>query len=499
MNLLTFSQDNPLLFTQSLFWVFFAVVLMFYSPLRNKLRARHFYLLVVSFLFYYLSSGLFVFLLFVTTVLTYGFGRLLFRQKSMKARKTSLVFGIVVNLFFLCYFKYAYFIIDIINGCFGASLQVVNVPALFANGTFGTSFSVDKIVLPVGISFYTFQAISYLADIYRRKIAKQPSFVDFAFYLSFFPQLVAGPIVRAEDFLPQLDKPYSLSKAEFSWSVFFILKGLIKKIVISDYISINFVDRVFDMPLMYSSFENLMAVYGYTLQIYCDFSGYTDIAIAIALLLGFRLPINFNSPYKSHNITEFWRRWHISLSSWLRDYLYISMGGNRKGTFRRYLNLFLTMLIGGLWHGANVRFVIWGGLHGLALIFDKLLHKLTDWFETKPLLRFVSLLVTFHFVCFCWIFFRADDTLTAFDMISKIFSPYTMEQISAVASSYWKPFVLIVVGFVIHWLPTRFKDALQKAFTSSPVVIQLLAAVLTAVLLYQFKSSDIQAFIYFQF
>ena len=242
-----------------------------------------------------------------------------------------------------------------------------------------------------------------------------------------------------------------------------------------------------------------MAVYGYTLQIYCDFSGYTDIAIAIALLLGFRLPINFNSPYKSHNITEFWRRWHISLSSWLRDYLYISMGGNRKGTFRRYLNLFLTMLIGGLWHGANVRFVIWGGLHGLALIFDKLLHKLTDWFETKPLLRFVSLLVTFHFVCFCWIFFRADDTLTAFDMISKIFSPYTMEQISAVASSYWKPFVLIVVGFVIHWLPTRFKDALQKAFTSSPVVVQLLAAVLTAVLLYQFKSSDIQAFIYFQF
>ena len=281
--------------------------------------------------------------------------------------------------------------------------------------------------------------------------------------------------------------------------MFFILKGLIKKIVISDYISINFVDRVFDMPLMYSSFENLMAVYGYTLQIYCDFSGYTDIAIAIALLLGFRLPINFNSPYKSHNITEFWRRWHISLSSWLRDYLYISMGGNRKGTFRRYLNLFLTMLIGGLWHGANVRFVIWGGLHGLALIFDKLLHKLTDWFETKPLLRFVSLLVTFHFVCFCWIFFRADDTLTAFDMISKIFSPYTMEQISAVASSYWKPFVLIVVGFVIHWLPTRFKDALQKAFTSSPVVVQLLAAVLTAVLLYQFKSSDIQAFIYFQF
>ncbi len=230
-----------------------------------------------------------------------------------------------------------------------------------------------------------------------------------------------------------------------------------------------------------------------------DFSGYTDSAIAIALLLGFRLPINFNSPYKSHNITEFWRRWHISLSSWLRDYLYISMGGNRKGTFRRYLNLFLTMLIGGLWHGANVRFVIWGGLHGLALIFDKLLHKLTDWFETKPLLRFVSLLVTFHFVCFCWIFFRADDTLTAFDMISKIFSPYTMEQISAVASSYWKPFVLIVVGFVIHWLPTRFKDALQKAFTSSPVVVQLLAAVLTAVLLYQFKSSDIQAFIYFQF
>ena len=232
-------------------------------------------------------------------------------------------------------------------------------------------------------------------DIYRQRLEKQPSFVDFAFYLSFFPSLVAGPIVRANEFLPQLEKPYSLSKKEFSWSLFFFFYCIVKKIIISDYISANFVDRVFEMPQLYSSFENLLAVYGYALQIYCDFSGYTDIAIAVALLFGFRLPQNFNSPYKSFNITEFWRRWHISLSAWLKDYLYISLGGNRKGQFRRYINLMLTMLIGGLWHGANLRFIIWGGLHGLALVFDKLIKRLTDIFEKKTFFKFITLFINF--------------------------------------------------------------------------------------------------------
>lgn len=499
MNFIHFSQDNPLLFTQAVFWIFFALVLLCYIPLKNRFTLRHAYLFIVSILFYTLSSGRFVFLLLVTTLLTYLLGCGIFRAKKRTSKKAVLTLGVAFNLCLLAYFKYAYFIVDIINNCLGSKLQVVDFLALFANNTFGTEFSIDKIVLPIGISFYIFQAISYLVDTYRDRIAKQPSFTDFAFYLTFFPQLVAGPIVRAGEFLPQLRKPYSLSREEFSWSVFFILNGLIKKIVISDYISVNFVDRVFESPELYSSFENLMAVYGYALQIYCDFSGYTDIAIALALMLGFRLPSNFNSPYKSINITDFWRRWHISLSAWLKDYLYISLGGNRKGEFRRYVNLLLTMLLGGLWHGANLRFVIWGGLHGLALIFDKLLHKLTDFFDRNCFVRFFSLLVTFHFVCFCWIFFRASDAETAFAVIRSIFSGMTFTQVASVLTAYWKPAALIGFGYLVHWLPQKAKNSMQSAFCRAPLAVQMLACVIVAILLYQFKTADIQAFIYFQF
>lgn len=499
MNLLNFSQENPLLFTQALFWIFFAIVLLFYAPIRNRLKARHIYLFLFSLFFYYMSSGRFVILLLLVTLLTFLIGKAIFICKTDKSKKFFVGLGVILNILFLAYFKYAYFIVDLINTHFTTNIKVVDYIALFSNNTFGTQFSIDKIILPVGISFYIFQAISYLVDIKRERLNKQPSFLDFAFYLSFFPQLVAGPIVRANEFLPQLEKPYSLSKREFSWSFFFILNGLIKKIIISDYISVNFVDRVFEMPQMYSAFENLMAVYGYALQIYCDFSGYTDIAIALALLLGFRLPSNFNSPYKSHNITDFWRRWHISLSSWLKDYLYISLGGNRKGKFRRYINLLLTMLIGGLWHGANLRFVIWGGLHGIALIFDKLIQSLTNIFEKKTFFRFISTLVTFHFVCFCWIFFRANNSDTAFILISKIFSHYNLELIPTIINSYWKPLSIIVIGYAIHWLNDKAKTGIRETFIKTPIVLQLLAAVLTAILLYQFKTADIQAFIYFQF
>ncbi len=222
-------------------------------------------------LFYYLSSGKFVILLLITTILTYLSGRAIFRFKTKTSKKTFLTLGVIINLAFLAYFKYAYFIVEIINTYFATKIKVVDYLALFSNNLLGTHFSIEKIILPAGISFYTFQAISYMVDLYRQRIKNQPSFIDFAFYLSFFPSLVAGPIVRANEFLPQLEKPYSLSKKEFSWSLFFILNGLIKKIIISDYISVNFVDRVFEMPQLYSSFENLLAVYGYALQIYCDF------------------------------------------------------------------------------------------------------------------------------------------------------------------------------------------------------------------------------------
>src|SRR5690606_35141846 len=266
--------------------------------------------------------------------------------------------------------------------------------------------------LPIGISFFTFQSLSYTIDVYRKDLTPTRSLLDYAFFVSFFPLLVAGPIVRASYFLPQLQQPLLVTREAFGRGVFLILAGLVKKAVIADYISVNFVDRVFDNPALYSGLENLLAVYGYALQIYCDFSGYSDMAIGIALLLGFQFPnnFNFNSPYRSLSITEFWRRWHISLSTWLRDYLYISLGGNRRGRLRTYLNQFITMVLGGLWHGASLRFLLWGAMHGVGLA----VHKIwMSWTKNTWLGRsswagsFLSWILTFHFVCFTWIFFRA--------------------------------------------------------------------------------------------
>jgi D-alanyl-lipoteichoic acid acyltransferase DltB (MBOAT superfamily) len=363
---------------------------------------------------------------------------------------------------------------------------------------FQTEFSVSEIILPVGISFYTFQTLSYSIDIYRGKIEPCGRLLDFAFFVSFFPQLVAGPIVRAIDFLPQINKPYSLSRKGFGNAVFLIVTGLVKKVVISDYISVNFVDRVFDNPEIYSGFMNLMAVYGYSIQIYCDFSGYSDMAIGLAALLGFKLPINFNNPYKSKSITEFWRRWHISLSTWLRDYLYISIGGNRKGKIRTYINLLITMLLGGLWHGAALKFIIWGGIHGLGLAFHKLWLSVVK-VKKNLLWSLLSMLLTFHFVAFCWMYFRAIDIKTVQSMIHQIFYDFDLTEISSRIQGYWKPFSFILFGFVIHLLPSKFKLYLKKSFSSTPIYIQVLMISLLIFLIYQAKSAEIQPFIYFQF
>ena len=277
--------------------------------------------------------------------------------------------------------------------------------------------------------------------------------------------------------------------------------------MISDYISINYVDRIFDSPSSFTGFENLMAVYGYSIQIYCDFSGYTDIAIGVALLLGFRLPINFNSPYKSLNITDFWHRWHISLSSWLRDYLYIPLGGNKKGKTRTTINLMITMILGGLWHGANLRFVIWGGLHGLGLVIHKLWVNLNsslnkyynvrtsrNWFT-----HFLSVFITFNLVSFAWIFFRAEDMPSAKTMITQIGLNFQLELIPIMISSYYKIFVVILIGLLIHWLPTSFKEYYRGKFIQSNIVIKVLIVVIVVFMIYQAKSAAIQPFIYFQF
>ncbi len=306
--------------------------------------------------------------------------------------------------------------------------------------------------------------------------------------------------MRASEFIPQLYEEFSLSKREFSHALFLILKGLIKKIIISDFIAANFIDQVFSMPALYSGFENLMAIYGYGLQIYCDFSGYTDIVIGLGLILGFRLPLNFNSPYKATSLADFWRRWHISLSRWLRDYLYIPLGGNRKGSFRTAVNLFITMLLGGLWHGASFRFVLWGGFHGIGLIINRIWNSLFGYRIGKsPAARIISGFLTFNFVSMCWIFFRASDMDTVKIILEQVTGNFSPASFSALIPVYGNVFIVIITGYIIHFLPEKVREAYRGLFIRIPLAGQLAAILIIAVMLYSMRATDILPFIYFRF
>jgi D-alanyl-lipoteichoic acid acyltransferase DltB (MBOAT superfamily) len=391
-----------------------------------------------------------------------------------------LVSSLVLNLGVLAYFKYTNFI-------FAGFYELLNKP-----------FDPFAIFLPVGISFFTFQSLSYTIDVYRRNIMPLKSISEFAFFTTFFPQMVAGPIVRAADFIPQIFKTPYLNKQDFGKAIFLISTGLFKKAVISDYISLNFVDRIFDAPALYTGFENLMGVYGYALQIYCDFSGYSDMAIGIALLLGYKLNINFDSPYQSSSITEFWRRWHISLSTWLRDYLYISLGGNRKGKIRTYINLLITMLLGGLWHGAALRFIIWGALHGVMLAIEKFMKSIITIPQNK-ITKIIGILLTFHFVCFTWIFFRAADMQTVGAVLTQIFTAFHSEIIRDYIVGYPLVSLLMLTGFMLHFTSHKTEQKVENLVIRSPFILKLLYLSLIIFIVIQIKSSEIQPFIYFQF
>lgn len=496
----SYQPDSPFIFTNVAFWVFMLVLLAGYSIVYRNSFIRNFYLFIFSLFFYYKSGGFFLFLLIISTVTDYSAALLIHRSRSVTVRRIWLIISLLINLGMLAYFKYYGFIIESVNSLAGTSIPTVDVLAKLANDLTGTSFDISSVILPVGISFFTFQTISYTVDVFRAKIQPVRNIFDFGFYVSFFPQLVAGPIVRASEFIPQLYEKYSLTKREFGHALFLIIKGLIKKMVISDYISVNFVDRVFDAPELYSGTENLLSVYGYGLQIYCDFSGYTDIAIGVALLLGFRLPFNFNSPYKATGVADFWRRWHISLSRWLRDYLYISLGGNRRGAFRTGINLFITMALGGLWHGASGRFLVWGVMHGLGLIVNKIWGNLFPSPRRKrKIVTLLQILLTFNFVSFTWIFFRAESNNDALLMIRTIFTNMEASHLVAVWQAYSAVILVMVTGYVFHFLPGSVKESARGLFVQSPVVLQFAIVALVVMLLLQMPGSGIQPFIYFRF
>ena len=479
-----------MIFNSVSYLLFFPIVTILYFAFPKKLRNA--WLLIASYFFYMNWNAAYGLLLFGSTMITYLCSLLVEwakeKKQSVRLAKAAMAASFLLNLGLLFYFKYLNFAIVNLN----------RISSLFH----GRQISAFDILLPVGISFYIFQALGYTMDVYRGKIKACRNFFRYALFVSFFPQLVAGPIVRARDFIPQIRRPLYVSSEMFGQGIFLIVSGLFKKAVISDYISVNFVERIFDNPGLYSGVENLFGVYGYALQIYCDFSGYSDMAIGIALLLGFRFPINFNSPYKSDSVTDFWHRWHISLSTWLRDYLYISLGGNRKGKFRTYVNLILTMLLGGLWHGASWNFIVWGGLHGVALAVHKFFRSLLKrpkTYRSTGIRRFFAVLITFHFVCFCWIFFRNTTFEASLTMIRQIGTAFHPEVFVQLVTGYWKVFALMGVGYLLHWCPDRWQDACGRLVVRTPLVGQALLLIALIWLVIQVKSSDIQPFIYFQF
>ncbi|HEX2969911.1 MAG TPA: MBOAT family O-acyltransferase [Bacteroidales bacterium] len=488
-----------MIFTTASFWFFMLIVLGVYSMIYKKLFLRNFYLFLVSLFFYYKSGGLFLFLLILVTCIDYLSGLIIGTSDKKPVKKLFILLSIISNLGILAYFKYTGFIIATLNNLLDTDFRVYDMLAELSNSWFGSSFSISSIVLPVGISFFTFQSLSYTIDVYRGKIEPVRNILDFGFFVSFFPQLVAGPIVRASEFIPQIYVPYHLEKREFSHALFLISKGLIKKIIISDFIAVNFIDRVFDAPSMYSGFENLMAVYGYGLQIYCDFSGYTDIAIGLGLLFGFRLPLNFNSPYKADCPSDFWKRWHISLSRWLKDYLYIPLGGNRKGKIRTYLNLLVTMILGGLWHGASLLFIIWGFLHGVGLVIERLFRSFFAEPSKSKIRHALAVILTFHFVSFCWIFFRAGSLENVRIILSQITNAFSPGAWSAVMISYSSVFLLIAVGYLMHFLPENIKESYRGLFIRIPVPVQMAAIMIIAILLFQMRFTETLPFIYFRF
>ena len=532
-----YDSKNPLLFNNGFFVYFFTLFILLFFALRNHHKARRYVFCIFSLYFFYKASGWFVGLVLVSAVVDFFLSNAIYREKSQNRKKFLLVLSILFNLGMLFYFKYTDFFIEI------------------SNSLFDTNFKPLNLILPIGISFYTFENLSYTVDVYRGEFKPANKFSDYLLFLAFFPKLMMGPIVRAHDFVPQINEPYVISERDFAKGFFLIISGLIKKLVISDYITLNMVDYMFDNPALHTGVENLMAVYGYAMVIYCDFSGYSEIAIGIALWLGFKIPPNFMSPYQSLNITEFWRRWHISLSTWLKDYLYIPLGGNRSFSVASFIfvggflvgsfimgvelfhlsnlwaavvsavlllifiipalitrktsgiaanfNLLTTMLLGGFWHGASWNFIIWGAIHGVGLGIHKIWMLLTDKslssLNQSRIYKIISGILTFHFVCFAWIFFKAEDLEIAKTMIYQIFNNFDISVFGPFYDNYKGIVWMILAAMVLHLIPDNLADKVIARTKTIPMVVYILVFFLFLILYGYFKSAEQVMPIYLQF
>lgn len=473
------------MFNTGLFLILFLVFLLLYNLLAGHRRLKMLFVILFSLYFYYKSSYVYCFILLGVCVSDYFLGLLLGWLRRPYLRKAVVALNVLINVGMLVYFKYFNLLAS----------TIANIASV--------RFDPLDIVLPAGISFFTFRSISYMVDIYRGKIAPCRNFLNYTFFLTFFPPLLAGPVVRASDMMPQIEANPTATRRMVSVGFFLIMCGLIKKAVIADYLSGNFVDRVFDNPSLYSGFENLMAVYGFTIQLYCDFSGYSDIAIGLAMLLGYNFKDNFNAPFKSQSPSEFWHRWHISLSTWLRDYLYIPMGGSRVKTKQRaHTNLFTTMLIGGLWHGASWMYVIWGAWNGLLLVLHKILKSIfhlpagskPGWWRIV-----LNVFVTFNLIALGFMFFRADSMEKVGQMTHAIIFNFHGDVASQFIQGYPLIIAALLAALFFHFLPKSLTGKAGELYHRIPLFGQaiILAAVIFFVI--QARSSDLLPFLYLKY
>ncbi len=494
-SLFEFIEYDPLIFGTSLFLFLFAGFLLVHAVLKVNYKLQLYWLLLFSLFFYYKTSGIFVILLISTALINYLFGIWIQKSGEGTLRKIVLSLALLVNLGILAYFKYANFFITTVNDLGG------------------TEWSVLDIIIPLGISFYTFKSLTYIFDIYYEMMEPEYSFFEFLLFVTFFPNTISGPIDRARIFLPQVRESNPITNEVLGKAVLLISLGLIKKYAIADYISLNFVDRVFESSARFTGVENLLAIYGYTLQIFCDFSGYTDMAIGISMLFGFRLMDNFNYPFKAKSVADFWRRWHISLSTWLQDYLFkpMQMSFRHMKIVGNALAIMLTFVLCGLWHGSTWGFVFWGFLHGFFMSFSLLTKKYREklialvGLKNTRFLGFIQIFITFHLIAIAFVFFHPpvypitssiDQAMIMFTQITEYFHPGVFVQF---IEGYQGVYIMMVIGFIFNFLPSSLEKYTEKYIIKSPLVVKGLILAIVIYLVAQVKSADLQPFIYFQF
>ena len=492
-----------MLFNSPLYGVFLVATFVVFWFIRRSRLARILFLITASYGFYFygtydaatreqtplhpLAWGLLCLgIIFVGSSLDYWIGRALGKIQRPAARRALLLVSIFYYVGVLAIFKYFNFCVDSVASLAHALGQDVSVPHL-------------RLALPFGISFFTFETMSYTIDVYRREIEPADRYLDYLLFVCFFPHLVAGPIVRPRQMLPQLREVPKADPEMQARGLWLIATGLAKKIVIGDYLAVNMVNRVFDNPERFSALEVLVAVYAYAIELYSDFSGYTDVALGSSLLFGYRLPQNFNAPYTAYNLQEFWHRWHMSLSTWLRDYLYIPLGGSKKGPWRTYVNLMLTMLIGGLWHGASWNFVIWGALHGVALAGTRMWQRARGALEPHGFARAALVLLTFNFVCFAWIFFRTGSykthQLEHAMVVLKQLGTFSFGTANLPA----KVVLILTVGLMLHFMPRAWMEWIRERFVRTPAVVQGIVLAAAACAIHLAAGAKAEPFVYGQF